>query len=177
VLCPKRIGLERQLQRLVKWTEFVEGCAPLVRRLGGFGCSDPFSNGVSRQSGTLGYLMQRELVAEVHPPDFSQHFHADHPVFSCSKSEQKQLNTWVSFQSAEQPLLGQFSVSGNTLGFLSRSVARGRYPFCFQAAEHALHRRVVPAISPPAHALAHAITPQPLAKESACILRSLVRVE
>ncbi|WP_229687576.1 hypothetical protein, partial [Pseudomonas avellanae] len=42
------------------------------------------------------------------------HFHADHPVFSCSKSEQKQLNTWVSFQSAEQPLLGQFSVSDNT---------------------------------------------------------------
>jgi 5-methylcytosine-specific restriction protein A len=35
-------------------------------------------------------------------------------VFSCSESEQKQLNTWVSFQSAEQPLLGQFSVSGNT---------------------------------------------------------------
>ena len=38
-------------------------------------------------------------------------------MFSCSKIEQKQLNTWVSFQSAEQPLLGQFSVSGNTLGF------------------------------------------------------------
>jgi len=35
-------------------------------------------------------------------------------VFSCSKIEQKQLNTWVSFQSAEQPLLGQFSVSSNT---------------------------------------------------------------
>jgi len=35
-------------------------------------------------------------------------------VFSCSKIEQEQLNTWVSFQSAEQPLLGQFSVSGNT---------------------------------------------------------------
>ena len=33
-------------------------------------------------------------------------------MFSCSKIEQKQLNTWVSFQSAEQPLLGQFSVSG-----------------------------------------------------------------
>ncbi|WP_323115352.1 hypothetical protein, partial [Pseudomonas guariconensis] len=42
-------------------------------------------------------------------------FHTDHPVFSCSKIEQKQLNTWVSFQSAEQPLLGQFSVSGNNL--------------------------------------------------------------
>ncbi|MGP6115303.1 hypothetical protein, partial [Pseudomonas aeruginosa] len=45
------------------------------------------------------------------------HFHTDHPVFSCSKIEQKQLNTWVSFQSAEQPLLGQFSVSGNTQWF------------------------------------------------------------
>ncbi|WP_082069849.1 hypothetical protein, partial [Pseudomonas avellanae] len=32
------------------------------------------------------------------------------------KSEQKQLNTWVSFQSAEQPLLGQFSVSDNKNG-------------------------------------------------------------
>lgn len=41
-------------------------CAPLVRRLGGFGCSESFSNSVSRQSGTLSYLMQRELVAEVH---------------------------------------------------------------------------------------------------------------
>ncbi|AXA02233.1 hypothetical protein CSC44_3261 [Pseudomonas aeruginosa] len=37
-------------------------------------------------------------------------------MFSCSKIEQKQLNTWVSFQSAEQPLLGQFSVSGNNEG-------------------------------------------------------------
>jgi hypothetical protein len=85
----------------------------VAHRLSSFGRSDPFSDGVSRQPGTLGYLVQRELVAEVHPPDFSQHFHADHPVFSCSESEQKQLNTWVSFQSAEQPLLGQFSVSGN----------------------------------------------------------------
>jgi len=29
------------------------------------------------------------------------------------------LNTWVSFQSAEQPLLGQFSVSGNNFPSLS----------------------------------------------------------
>jgi len=35
------------------------------------------------------------------------------------KSEQKQLNTWVSFQSAEQPLLGQFSVSGNSQGSIA----------------------------------------------------------
>ena len=99
--------------RLHERTEFVEGCAPLIRRLSRFGRSDPFSDGVSRQPGTLGYLMQRQLVAKIHPPNFAHHFHADHHVFSCSKIEQKQLNTWVSFQSAEQPLLGQFSVSGN----------------------------------------------------------------
>ncbi|MCS9168481.1 hypothetical protein N1E89_31940, partial [Pseudomonas aeruginosa] len=52
------------------------------------------------------------------------HFHTDHPVFSCSKIEQKQLNTWVSFQSAEQPLLGQFSVSGNTQSNLRRNTSR-----------------------------------------------------
>jgi hypothetical protein len=44
-------------------------------------------------------------------------------VFSCSESEQKQLNTWVSFQSAEQPLLGQFSVSGNTTLRIPRNAA------------------------------------------------------
>ncbi|MGI0863074.1 hypothetical protein ACRCP3_29580, partial [Pseudomonas aeruginosa] len=37
-----------------------------------------------------------------------------------SKIEQKQLNTWVSFQSAEQPLLGQFSVSGNSGGLFGK---------------------------------------------------------
>ncbi|MGV5287194.1 hypothetical protein ACV4WX_30675, partial [Pseudomonas aeruginosa] len=40
----------------------------------------------------------------------------------------KQLNTWVSFQSAEQPLLGQFSVSGNNLsdfGAESANVLKG----------------------------------------------------
>ncbi|WP_223590738.1 hypothetical protein, partial [Pseudomonas sp. A-R-19] len=62
------------------------------------------------------------------------HFHADHPVFSCSKIEQKQLNTWVSFQSAEQPLLGQFSVSGNKVGSSSHSgscrLAQGRRMSC-----------------------------------------------
>jgi hypothetical protein len=57
--------------------------------------------------------VQRQLVAKIHPTDFAHHFHTDHPVFSCSKIEQKELNTWVSFRSAEQPLLGQFSVSGN----------------------------------------------------------------
>lgn len=105
----------------MEWAELIEDCAPLVRRLSGFGLSDPLSDGVSRQPGTLGYLMQRELVAEVHPPDFPQHLHADHPRFSCSKSEQKQLNTWVSFQSAEQPLPGHFSVSGNTPSACFRS--------------------------------------------------------
>ncbi|POC86689.1 hypothetical protein, partial [Pseudomonas amygdali] len=53
------------------------------------------------------------------------HFHADHPVFSCSESEQKQLNTWVSFRSAEQPLMGQFSVSGNTYSAHYRGIDLG----------------------------------------------------
>jgi hypothetical protein len=48
-------------------------------------------------------------------------------VFSCSKIEQKQLNTWVSFQSAEQPLLGQFSVSGNSLA-VSIGLSVRKYP-------------------------------------------------
>ncbi|MDC3823225.1 hypothetical protein, partial [Pseudomonas aeruginosa] len=60
------------------------------------------------------------------------HFHTDHPVFSCSKIEQKQLNTWVSFQSAEQPLLGQFSVSGNTLMAKSLSAVRSGRSFARQ---------------------------------------------
>jgi hypothetical protein len=89
VLCPKLIGPERLLQRLVKWTRFVEGCAPLVRRLSCFGRSDTFSDGVSRQSGTLGYLMQRQLVAKIQQPNFAHHFHTDNPVFSCPKIEQK----------------------------------------------------------------------------------------
>ncbi|WP_236170048.1 hypothetical protein, partial [Pseudomonas parasichuanensis] len=57
------------------------------------------------------------------------HFHTDHPVFSCSKIEQKQLNTWVSFQSAEQPLLGQFSVSGNRQGPQTQVMVWRRIPF------------------------------------------------
>ncbi|WP_220466522.1 hypothetical protein, partial [Pseudomonas juntendi] len=54
------------------------------------------------------------------------HFHADHPVFSCSKIEQVQWNTWVSFQSAQWAKLGQFSVSGNTITFLSTPIAQPR---------------------------------------------------
>jgi hypothetical protein len=50
-------------------------------------------------------------------------------VFSCSKIEQKQLNTWVSFQSAEQPLLGQFSVSGNRSTVYLKEARRGGIVF------------------------------------------------
>ncbi|PBW50367.1 hypothetical protein CJU09_07120 [Pseudomonas aeruginosa] len=35
-------------------------------------------------------------------------------MVSCSKNEQEQLSTWVSFRSAQGPLLGQFSVSANS---------------------------------------------------------------
>lgn len=69
VLCPKRIGFERLPQRLLKWAEFVESSAPLVRRLSCFGRSDPFSDGISRQHGTFDYLMPRQLVTKMHPPN------------------------------------------------------------------------------------------------------------
>lgn len=48
------------------------------------------------------------------------------------------------------------------LSLLSRSVTRDRYPFRFQAAEHAIHSRVIPAIPPATHAVANAITLQSL---------------
>lgn len=67
----RHISFQRLFQRVMEWAKFVEGRAPLERRLSGFGRSVPFSDGISRQPGTLGYLLQRELLAEVHPPDFS----------------------------------------------------------------------------------------------------------
>ncbi|WP_220467829.1 hypothetical protein, partial [Pseudomonas monteilii] len=54
------------------------------------------------------------------------HFHADHPVFSCSKIEQVQWNTWVSFQSAQWAKLGQFSVSGNNTSALRHGFTRAQ---------------------------------------------------
>lgn len=61
--------------------------------------------------------------------------------------------------------------------FLSPHVAHGRYPFSFQTAKHALHRRVIPTVSTTAHALEHAVTPQPLAKLTTAVLRALIRVK
>ena len=87
LLCSKRIGFEGLLQRLVERTKFVEGRAPLVDRLSCFRRSDPFPDGIAQQPRTFGYLMQRQLVAEIHPANFAHHFHADHPVLSCSKIE------------------------------------------------------------------------------------------
>jgi hypothetical protein len=63
------------------------------------------------------------------------------------------------------------------LSLLDRRVAHGRYPLGFQAPEHPLHRRIIPTISSPAHALTHAISPKALAKTPASIVRALVGVE
>src|SRR5690606_6478393 len=56
-------------------------------------------------------------------------------------------------------------------------IAHRRYPLGFQASEQALHRRVVPAVTSAAHALHHAVTPEPLPEPAACILRALVGME
>ncbi len=61
--------------------------------------------------------------------------------------------------------------------FLSRHVANGRYPFGFQASKDTLHRRVVIAVAPATHALAHAVQPESLVKLAAAILRNLIRME
>ncbi|MFR6734067.1 hypothetical protein [Pseudomonas aeruginosa] len=50
------------------------------------------------------------------------------------------MNTWVSFQSAEQPLLGQFSVSGNTL-VLSFSWMRETYSYVLDKTEYGYSQR------------------------------------
>jgi len=97
---PKRIGVECPLQYFVERTELVKSRLPLVHRLFGFGGSDSLSDCISGLPGTPRNLVKRQLVAEIHPPNFSHHFHADNRVFSCSESEQKQLSTCVSFQSA-----------------------------------------------------------------------------
>ena len=64
-----------------------------------------------------------------------------------------------------------------SLSLLSGQVARDRYPLCFQAAKHPLHRRIIPAVASAAHALAHAVAPQSLAELTATILRSLIGVK
>lgn len=61
--------------------------------------------------------------------------------------------------------------------FMDSYIAYGRYPLCFQAPEHTLHRGIVPTVSTTTHALAHAVTPEPLTKLPATILRSLIRVK
>ena len=64
-----------------------------------------------------------------------------------------------------------------SLSLLGSYVASGRYPLCFQAAKYPFHRRIIPAVSSATHALAHAVTPQPLAKVAAALLRPLIRVK
>lgn len=59
---------------------------------------------------------------------------------------------------------------------LSCHVANGRCPFSFQAAKHTLHLRI-PSVPTAAHALAHALALEPLAKPTTVILRALIRVK
>src|SRR5690606_16974267 len=56
-------------------------------------------------------------------------------------------------------------------------VPRRRDPLALQAAEEPLHRRIVPAVSPSAHALLHPVAPQSLTEQAAGVLASLIRVE
>lgn len=49
-------------------------------------------------------------------------------------------------------------------------LANSRYPLRFQAAKQPFHRRIIPAVTPPAHVLAYPITPKPLAEQATGVL-------
>jgi hypothetical protein len=75
-------------------------------------------NRVARQPRALGYLAVGELVAQLHAPDLTYHFHGDHLLVLLLKFSAGQLNTLVNFESALLGLDGQFSVGVNSMAFL-----------------------------------------------------------
>ena len=108
------IGLERLHQHPLKRAEFGESALPFV-----FGCLvarglEPFFDRVARQPRALGYLAVRELLAQLHAPDLTYHFHGDHLLALLLKYSAEQLNTLVNFGSALLGLDDQFSVGVNT---------------------------------------------------------------
>ncbi len=90
----QQVGFKRLLQRCVKSTELIE----LVHRLLGLRNPDPLANRVRANPVRLVISCSNSLSL-----NFPHHFHTDHPVFSCSKNEQKQLNTWISFRPRQHP--------------------------------------------------------------------------
>lgn len=73
-------------------------CSPIVDdagtdalwllRLGGVGLRQPRAYRVSGQGRSPRNLAQRDLLAEIHPPDLGQYAHCDHPCRPRSKNEQ-----------------------------------------------------------------------------------------
>src|SRR5690606_29604920 len=61
-----------------------------------------------------------------------------------------------------------------SLRFSDTQVTRRRYPLGLQTAKEPFHRRVIPAVTPPAHALPHPVTPEPLSEQAARVLAALV---
>lgn len=62
-------------------------------------------------------------------------------------------------------------------GLVLSSVTIRWHPFCFQTAEEAFHRTIIPAVSPSPDALFYSVTPEKLLIFQACILTSLVAME
>jgi len=63
------------------------------------------------------------------------------------------------------------------LRFIDVTVALLRDPLGFQASKESLHRRIIPAVATPTHALFDLVLPQTLAKGQACVMASLVRMK
>lgn len=69
-------------------------------------------------------------------------------------------------------------ITANLLpGLVLAYVTIRRHPFCFQTAEDAFHRTVIPAVSPSADTLLYPVTPEKLLIFQSCILTSLVAME
>lgn len=62
-------------------------------------------------------------------------------------------------------------------GLVLACITFRRHPFCFQAAEEAFHRAVIPAVSPSTDALFYSVTSEKLLIFQARILASPVAVE
>ena len=113
VLRAVRVGLQRQLERLVVRRKLRRPLTPPVLRLDLHRRLKPLAHRVARHTRAPGNVAVREMVAVVHPPDLANHVHGDH-LQTLLKFAADQSSTLVSFESALARLHGQFSVGVNT---------------------------------------------------------------
>src|SRR5690606_16552138 len=98
------------------------GLAPLVLRLDNILVPQPVANGVPGKPGLPRDLAQRQVVAEMHPPDLGQHTHFDHSSIPRPKHSRVVNQRWVRFRCKLPRQVGQFWMAVNTVGSFSGCV-------------------------------------------------------